>query len=398
MIRYRRVWIREYKGKRGTTYRVCFYDSEKKARRTIRTFQSKRIARGFRDKYQAYLNGEGPNPAEASEPGAEHHQPKRLWSEAVTEWIESGPTKQTTRSTYRSLLNQFGRRAKVVCVEDVNEAIVSNFLSDLKRRGRSLATCAAYLRTLAAFFAWVNPERSPITKKLISRWTPYKDRKRARPHYYTSEEYEALLAACDSIEVQRAEQRDPLWWKCFIAVLYHAGLRLNEAAHLIWRDIDFERAILKIQPRVRLTGVFEWRPKGKARRAIPVSDEVMNLLIQMQEQQAEGVPYVFLSKTRYLELRRKGCPQRDILCGIGKTFKRIRDAADISEGAIHDMRRTCITNWAKQPGLTPKDVQILAGHSDLNTTLVIYTMTSEDEVVEKTRKLIREGARQQASS
>ncbi len=388
MSRYRRVWIREYEGKRGTTYRVCLYDPDKRARRTVRTFQSKRIAQGFRDKYQAFLNGEGPNPA-VPEPGAEDRQPKRLWSAAVTEWTESGATKETTRSNYRSLLTQFGNQAGIACVEDVTEKIVARFLARLKQQGRSLATCAAYLRTLAAFFSWATqPASSPITSKLISRWAPYKDRKRARPHYYTSGEYQTLLSACDAITVQRAEQRNSLWWKCYIAILYHAGLRLNEAAHLIWQDIDFEKGIFTIQPHTRLKGVFEWRPKGKSRRGVPVPEEVMKFLAQMQEQQQEGIPYVFLSKSRYLEFQRKGCPHRDILCGIGKTFKRIRNAADISEGMIHDMRRTCITNWARQPGLTPKDVQILAGHEDLNTTLDIYTMVEEEDVVEKARKII----------
>ena len=47
------------------------------------------------------------------------------------------------------------------------------------------------------------------------------------------------------------------------------------------------------------------------------------------------------------------------------------------------MRRTCITNWAKNPNFTLKDVQILAGHEDLSMTLDIYAMVSEEDVVEK---------------
>lgn len=387
MSRYRKVWIREYKGKKDTTYRVCFYDCEMKARRTLRTFHSKRIAKGYKDKYQAYLNGEGPHPDEPVE-GMEDRVAKRPWSETASAWIESGATKPKTRKTYRYFLDYFARETGIGTVEEVSETQIADFLTARHQSGKSLATCAAYLRTLAAFLRWARPEDSPIPRQLIQRWNPYKRRKRARPHYYTKEEYHALLTACNSIVVNRIGQRTPLWWKCYISILYHAAIRLNEVVHLIWRDVDFNKGILKIHPHVRLKGVFEWGPKGKARRAIPVPDDVMNFLAKVQQQQEEGIPYVFVSKSRYLQLLAQDKPNTELLHGIPKGFRHLRNVAGIDEGNIHDMRRTAITNWTKQ-GLTPKDVQLLAGHEDLNTTLEIYAMVQEEDVVEKARKLIQ---------
>ena len=383
----RKVWIREYHGKRGTAYRVSYYDSSIKARRTLRSFHVKRLAVAYKNDYENFLNGTGPNPEVQHEDHAVH-PPSRLWSEATAEWIESGATRDKTRITYRSMLKHFAERTNIACVEDVTEQTVSQFLASLKRRGKSLATCAAYLRTLAAFLRSACPEYSPVTEKLITRWAPYKNRKRARPHFFTHDEFQSLLKACDSIEVRTRDHRNSLWWKCFVSVLYHAGVRRNEAAHLIWRDIDFEHGILRIQPHVRLKGVFEWRPKGKARRAIPVPAEVMGFLANMQQNQEEGIPYVFLPYTRYHELLDNGGPKDEILCGIGKSFKRIREVGKIPEGTIQDMRRTCITNWAQNIELKPKDVQVLAGHEDLNTTLEIYAMVEEGDVVEKARRII----------
>ena len=56
------------------------------------------------------------------------------------------------------------------------------------------------------------------------------------------------------------------------------------------------------------------------------------------------------------------------------------------------MRRTCITNWARDPELKPKDVQVLAGHEDIQTTLAVYTIVEEDDVVEKQKRIIRRRA------
>ena len=44
-------------------------------------------------------------------------------------------------------------------------------------------------------------------------------------------------------------------------------------ANLEWRDIDFERKIIKITPK------DGWPPKGKKEREIPINDELHDLLL-----------------------------------------------------------------------------------------------------------------------
>lgn len=68
-----------------------------------------------------------------------------------------------------------------------------------------------------------------------------------------------------------------------------------------------------------------------------------------------------------------------------KKFKQIREEAGVAEGCIHDLRRTCITNWARR--LQSADVQILAGHEDIQTTLAFYVEVDRSEAVERARRL-----------
>ncbi|MGB2755698.1 MAG: site-specific integrase [Phycisphaerae bacterium] len=49
---------------------------------------------------------------------------------------------------------------------------------------------------------------------------------------------------------------------------------------------------------------------------------------------------------------------------------------------FHDLRRTCITNWAKH--LPVHVVRKLAGHSDIKTTQRYYLSVQEDDL-EKAR-------------
>ncbi len=52
-----------------------------------------------------------------------------------------------------------------------------------------------------------------------------------------------------------------------------------------------------------------------------------------------------------------------------KEFLQIVEAAGVSRGTIHDLRRSAITAWAENKNLQPHEVMKLAGHSSLQTTL-----------------------------
>ena len=61
------------------------------------------------------------------------------------------------------------------------------------------------------------------------------------------------------------------------------------------------------------------------------------------------------------------------------------DGAGLLEGNIHDFRRTAIANWLTVHKLTPNDVQVLAGHADLMTTLDVYAECLKDQSVARAK-------------
>lgn len=67
-----------------------------------------------------------------------------------------------------------------------------------------------------------------------------------------------------------------------------------------------------------------------------------------------------------------------------RRFKTLCRRADIGSYSLHDMRRSCITNWAGD--LPIHVVQQLAGHSDMRTTQKYY-LSVNDEDVEKAKRL-----------
>jgi hypothetical protein len=60
-----------------------------------------------------------------------------------------------------------------------------------------------------------------------------------------------------------------------------------------------------------------------------------------------------------------------------RRFKALCRQAGVGLFTIHDLRRSCITNWARS--LPTHVVQKLAGHSDIKTTQQFYLSVQEDD-------------------
>jgi hypothetical protein len=56
---------------------------------------------------------------------------------------------------------------------------------------------------------------------------------------------------------------------------------------------------------------------------------------------------------------------------FGRNMQIIFNKAGIKDGVFHDFRGTCITEWLEK-GLMPHEVQKLAGHADIKTTMNYY--------------------------
>ena len=61
-----------------------------------------------------------------------------------------------------------------------------------------------------------------------------------------------------------------------------------------------------------------------------------------------------------------------------RDFSKIRRKAGIKKCTLHDLRRSAVTNWAKN--LPIQVVQQLAGHSDIATTRKYYLAVREEDM------------------
>ena len=69
---------------------------------------------------------------------------------------------------------------------------------------------------------------------------------------------------------------------------------------------------------------------------------------------------------------------QDLVNNVLRRFKTICRRAGVGPYTIHDLRRSCITNWAQH--LPIHVVQQLAGHSDIKTTQQFYLAVRAEDV------------------
>ena len=189
-------------------------------------------------------------------------------------------------------------------------------------------------------------------------------------------------------EMQRILRCIPLLkWRTFLSLLYTTGLRLSEACHLTWDDIDFAGRMVQVAPKRDPGTRVPWEPKDHELRAVPLSPRILELLGDLKSACEDGVPYVFLSRARHEEVMRqfragKWYEGRAIINNVLRNFKAIVHRAGVGRCTLHDLRRSCLTNWARE--LPAHVVQKLAGHSSVETTLRYYLCVGDADL-EKAR-------------
>lgn len=173
------------------------------------------------------------------------------------------------------------------------------------------------------------------------------------------------------------------FWRTLLATLYAAGLRLREATHLTWDDIDLEAGRLHIASKRACGLVQAWRPKSYQTRTIPLPRQTANLLAAWKSVAPPGCPYVFMQQGRwdyYRDRVEAGQWQQgqDLINNLLRRFRTLCRRAGLGPYSFQDLRRSCITNWARS--LPMYVVRELAGHSDIRTTQRYYLLVQQQDL------------------
>ena len=265
-------------------------------------------------------------------------------------WIEKGLS-QNTLDSYRSDLEQFSswlEKNNLSYIKTSKKEILS-YLSFLFQKGLGSKTVARKLSSLKSFFRYLvfksiipnDPSSEVETPKLL----------KSIPKSISEKEVEALLAAPD--EKTDIGLRD----KTMIETLYSCGLRISELTNLELLNLNLRQGV------IRVIG------KGQKERLVPMGDQLLGLLELYISSSRKNL----LNKRHsdFLFLSTRG--QRMTRQSFWHRIKHYCLASGFEPDKIspHVLRHAFATHLLNN-GADLRVVQLLLGHSDLNTTQ-IYT-------------------------
>jgi len=279
-------------------------------------------------------------------------------------------TKLTQERTLGFLMEHFGEDKIVSKMTrlDARRFIAWYRLREYRKRNPAPATVNRVLRECKRIF------REAVSCSLVHE-NPFNEIRQEKVsqqvwHYIRPTEYRKLIEVSPSIR-----------WRGMIALGYLCGLRLGEVLNLTWPDVDFERSRIRVARKSMSGQRTAWVPKDKDMRIVPLPDQAVSVLSELQVSANEGQEYVFVAErgpSKGSRLKRHN---------TWRDFQAIRARAGLPKCSFHDLRKGYCTNLA---GVVPLHiVQELVGHADIRTTRKHY-LKVRDEQIDSARSALEE--------
>lgn len=156
----------------------------------------------------------------------------------------------------------------------------------------------------------------------------------------------------------------------FIMVPLYAGLRRGEMLGLQWKDIDFDRKLLRIERSVTYLSNQPIVGTTKTEAGVRVVPLLPPLEAYLREYKDSHDSASFI-------LNRNGVPLTQAM--FFAAWERIKKSIDLHGATEHVFRHTFAT--MAEPYLDPKTLQSIMGHSDIQTTLNTYAHSRDDMIM-----------------
>jgi integrase len=268
--------------------------------------------------------------------------------------------KPATVEAYAVTLNHVTRLVNPDRLCKLTAATVTDFAAKLRKRKAKPASVARHLRHLKAALRWA--ERQGLLAKaprIEMPKLPGGSAMRGRP--LCLEEVEKLVTA-----VPKVRPRDAEVWQRYLWGLWWSSLRLRESLLLSWDadaaisvDVTGQDVILRFHADAQKSGREE---------DVPTFPDFAAFLLATPEAERRG--RVFMPMNHHTGRPMTPHCVGETIRAIAKAANVVTDKAAGRHATAHDLRRGCLTRWARR--LTPTELQRMARHAHYSTTARYY--------------------------
>lgn len=262
-------------------------------------------------------------------------------------------------SKYKDSANKF---FKIIGDKNFDELSIEdfeNFIIKMKDNEASNSRIANVISAVKWIIGWLQ-KNGLLAKTLDLEMVRKPKIERKEPIFLTENEIEMFIGAIN-VDIQRnGEIIRNVRFMALIKLLLQTGCRIGEALSIKIEKIDWQNKDIPIIG------------KGGKPRTLALRDDTMAWLKK----------YLALRKSShevlFVTLDGKSCWRQT---DIGRSFRRYRDLSGIKKKfTLHSLRRTLATQLF-QRGVVPNKVQLVLGHSRLETTIKYYIGAVEKQAV-----------------
>lgn len=322
---------------------------------------------------------------------------RQKFSQFAEAWLEELDVAPSTRVGYKKILRThinpvFGTRR----ISEIEPEEVKSFYATLRKTGRSddkafgsalsESTVSKVHLVLSAIFEDAKSEGKIIHNPAKHRSVKAPKQSRRTRALTTESDIlsrEQLTKLLKWIRDDLSDDLYPLWH-----LLSFTGIRRSEALALKWGDFNAKEAFISIKRAADTATAKSLKPTKTYRsRAIALDSETVNLLLEYKRDRALlGPEYVSSEAFIFGTLKNELRGPNDVTARWSRLIKKATlEVSDLIPVTIKGLRHTHAT-LLLQAGINPKIVQERLGHSDIGTTLDIYTHVTPTIQVEAIKR------------
>lgn len=300
-----------------------------------------------------------------------------LLSEYFRDWL-NGIKPQIETDTYETYKICFEKHIipyfaeKNALLEEIRPIDIKNFVTAMLTQGRCDGKGGLGKASVRKLLALVKQSLSEAEcLELIPR-NPARVVK--LPKVETLSKDIVFLSAGEANRMLTAFEDSP--YKIPVVLALRFGLRRSEVLGLRWSAIDFQENTIEICHTVVKNLTTECKDSTKtesSRRKFEMTEDIKNMLLQRKAEAEQAAQDGAFTLSPYICTDKHGKLLRPDTLTRG--FQRTLRRNGLCKMRFHDLRHST-ASILYDSGMNPKEVQEYLGHSDVETTLNIYTHLS----------------------
>lgn len=313
---------------------------------------------------------------EACEHGRSSHEP-----------LEPSTLESYTNHVERYIVPKLGaRRAVDITTPDVNKFVAELFASGVSRKMAKkvlVSLKSIYNEAMANGILRTNPA-APV-KIVISARHEANERVRIP----SRDEVSAILATLDKLSTDAYTEYHCRAWRRYRAMfttMFMTGIRPSEARGLPIRNVYPVKGYIEINQRADKYGVIGPPKSAAGYRKLPLASSLKALLDDWIDEVPSHELGLVFPNLRSLQVD-------DLHNIINRGWRVVLEKAGIDPSAysLYSARHYFVSELIAR-GWNPKEIQKLAGHADVQTTLNIYGHLFPDDEEDRARRIEEFGA------